>query len=118
MLYTEELLEHYRNPQNFRALPEPTHQITLQNPLCGDVITLFLDVKGDVVEDVSFVGKGCAISTASASLMTEFFKGKSLKMLRKLDNKSTMKVVGIEVSPGRQKCLLLPFEAFKKALSK
>lgn len=118
MLYTEELLEHYRHPQNFRALQKPTHQITLQNPLCGDVITLFLNVKGDVVEDVSFEGKGCAISTASASLMTEYFKGKSLTKLRNLDNKSTMNIVGIEVSPGRLKCLLLPFEAFKRALSK
>lgn len=118
MLYTEELLEHYRHPQNHRPLQQPTHQITLQNPLCGDVITLFLDVKADVIEDVSFVGKGCAISTASASLMTEYFKGKNLKTLRKLDNKSTMKIVGIEVSPGRLKCLMLPFEAFKKALSK
>jgi len=118
MLYTEELLEHYRHPQNFRSLQKPTHQITLHNPLCGDVITLFLDIKEDVVQDVSFVGKGCAISTASASLVTEYFKGKSLKTLRKLDNKSTMKVVGIEVSPGRMKCLLLPFEAFKKSLLK
>ena len=118
MLYTEELLEHYRHPQNFKKLQSPTHQITLQNPLCGDEITLFLEVKGEVVQDVSFEGKGCAISTASASLMTEYCKGKSLKMLRKLDNKSTMKIVGIEVSPGRLKCLLLPFEAFKKALSK
>ena len=118
MLYTEELLEHYRHPQNFKKLQSPTHQITLQNPLCGDEITLFLEVKGEVVQDVSFEGKGCAISTASASLMTEYFKGKSIKKLRKLDNKSTMKIVGIEVSPGRLKCLLLPFEAFKKALSK
>lgn len=118
MLYTEELLEHYRHPQNFRSIQNPTHQITLQNPLCGDVITLFLSVKDDIVEDISFMGKGCAISTASASLMTEYFKGKSMGKLRKLDNKSTIKIVGIEVSPGRLKCLLLPLEAFKKALSK
>ena len=118
MLYTEELLEHYRYPQNFKSLQNPTHQITLQNPLCGDVITLYLRAEGDIVKEASFEGKGCAISTASASLMTEYFKGKSVKMLRKMDNKSTMKIVGIEISPGRLKCLLLPFEAFKKALSK
>lgn len=118
MLYTEELLEHYRHPQNFKKLPNPTHQVTLQNPLCGDVITLFLVVKQGIVQESSFIGKGCAISTASASLMTEYFKGKSLEKLRKTDNKSTMKIVGIDVSPGRLKCLLLPFEAFKKALSK
>ncbi len=118
MLYSEELLEHYRHPQNFKKLKTPTHQITLQNPLCGDVIILYLRAEGDFVLEASFEGNGCAISTASASLMTEYFKGKSLKMLRKLDNKSTMKIVGIEVSPGRRKCLLLPIEAFKKALSK
>lgn len=118
MLYTEELLEHYRHPLNFKKLNKFTHQITLQNPLCGDVITLYLNLENDIVQDISFEGKGCAISTASASLMTEYFKGKSLKMLRKIENKSTMNIVGIEVSPGRLKCLLLPFEAFKKALTK
>lgn len=118
MLYTEELLEHYRHPQNFKSLQDSTHQITLQNPLCGDVITLFLVVKDGIVVKSAFVGKGCAISIASASLMTEYFKGKSIEKLRKVDNKSTMKIVGIDVSPGRLKCLLLPFEAFKKALLK
>ncbi|QQR63473.1 SUF system NifU family Fe-S cluster assembly protein [Candidatus Roizmanbacteria bacterium] len=118
MLYTEELLEHYRHPQNFGPIESPTHNITLQNPLCGDVITLFLEVKNDVVKHVSFVGKGCAISTAAASLMTEYIKGKNVDKLRNLDRKSTMDIVGIEISPGRIKCLLLPFEALKKLITK
>ncbi len=117
MLYTEELLEHYRHPQNFGPIENPTHHITLQNPLCGDVITLFLRIQNEVVQDVSFAGKGCAISTASASLMTEYVKGKKVEKLRNLDKKSTMDIVGIEISPGRIKCLLLPFEALKKLIT-
>ncbi len=116
MLYTEELLEHYRHPQNYGAPKNPKQNITLQNPLCGDVITLFLNVEKETVVGVSFIGKGCAVSTAAASLMTEYVKGKSVKELRNIDKKSTMNVVGIEVSPGRIKCLLLPFEALKELL--
>jgi len=118
MLYTEELLEHYRHPQNYKRLKTATHKITLQNPLCGDVITLYIQVKGDIVQDASFEGTGCAIFTASASQLTEYFKGKSIEKLRKMDNESTMKVVGVTVSPGRLKCLLLPIEASKKALAR
>ena len=116
MLYTEELLEHYRHPQNFGTLQSPTGKITLQNPLCGDVITLAIEIKNGKIYSVAFEGKGCAISTASASLLTGYIKGKKVEELRNLSKKSTMDIVGFSVSPGRIKCLLLPFEALKKIL--
>jgi len=118
MLYTEELLEHYRNPQNFRVMSAPTQHITLRNPLCGDVITLFVHVRNQKVKDATFQGEGCAISTASASIFTEYMKGKSLSELQKIDQRRMMDIIGIEVSPGRIKCLLLPLEAVKRALAK
>lgn len=117
MLYTEELLEHYRHPQNFGVLDSPTNKITLHNPLCGDVITLYVEVEKGKISKVAFEGKGCAISTASASLLTEYIKGKKIEELRNLSKKSTMDIVGFSVSPGRIKCLLLPFEALKKIIT-
>src|SRR5690625_7177513 len=71
-LYQEVIFEHNRNPRNFRYLADATHQAVGHNPLCGDQLTIYLKVNDDqLIEDVSFIGQGCAISKASASLMTE-----------------------------------------------
>ena len=74
-IYQEVILDHYRRPRNCAALPAANHQARGHNPLCGDKVTVYLKVAGGVVEEVSFEGAGCAISTASASLMTEAVKG-------------------------------------------
>ncbi|HLU79222.1 MAG TPA: SUF system NifU family Fe-S cluster assembly protein [Burkholderiaceae bacterium] len=74
-LYQEVIFDHNRKPRNFHALEEATHRADGHNPLCGDQLTVYARVVNDVVEDVSFIGHGCAISTASASLMTEAVKG-------------------------------------------
>src|SRR5512147_853877 len=76
-LYQELVLDHGRNPRNFRAMEDATQHSVGFNPLCGDKLSLFLRLDGDVVRDVSFQGSGCAISTASASLLTETVKGKT-----------------------------------------
>ncbi|UCE02869.1 MAG: SUF system NifU family Fe-S cluster assembly protein [Candidatus Latescibacterota bacterium] len=76
-LYQEVVLDHGRHPHNFRHMDEASHQSVGFNPLCGDKLTLFLRYEDDVVQDVSFQGSGCAISTASASLLTDAIKGKS-----------------------------------------
>jgi nitrogen fixation NifU-like protein len=75
-LYQELILEHGRKPRNFKAMAAPTHRAEGHNPLCGDRLTLSLRLAGDRIDDVRFEGQGCAISTASASLMTEAVKGK------------------------------------------
>lgn len=76
-LYQDTILEHNKRPRNFRPMPDATRQLEGFNPLCGDRLTLFLKLDGDKVADVSFQGHGCAISTSSASLMTEAVKGKT-----------------------------------------
>jgi nitrogen fixation NifU-like protein len=77
-LYQEVILDHHKKPRNFRAMAEATRQVEGYNPLCGDKVTVYVRLEGDVVKDVSFQGSGCAISTASASMMTESLKGKTL----------------------------------------
>ncbi len=76
-LYQEVILDHYRNPRNFGPLEEANRQAEGFNPLCGDKVTIYLKLEGGVVKDIHFEGSGCAISTASASLMTESLKGRS-----------------------------------------
>ena len=76
-LYQDIILDHGRHPRNFRKLDQPSHFAHGHNPLCGDRVTVFVSLDGDRIKDVSFEGRGCAISTASASLMTEAVKGKS-----------------------------------------
>jgi nitrogen fixation NifU-like protein len=77
-LYQEVILDHNRSPRNFKELASATHRASGHNPLCGDKVTIFLEVRGDRIESATFQGSGCAISTASASLMTESLKGKSV----------------------------------------
>jgi nitrogen fixation NifU-like protein len=83
-LYQQVILDHTKHPRNFGPLAHATHRATGHNPLCGDQLALFLDVEGDMVRDAHFAGKGCAISTASASLLTEAVKGKSTKQAHEL----------------------------------
>ena len=77
-LYQQLILDHYRRPRNHRRIEQPDRSAEGNNPLCGDHVTIYLKLEGDVVKDVTFEGGGCAISTASASLMTETLKGKTL----------------------------------------
>lgn len=78
-LYQEVIFDHNRHPRNYRKLPDANHKLEGYNPLCGDKITLYLKVADGVIQDVAFEGSGCAISTASASLMTESVKGKRVE---------------------------------------
>ncbi len=77
-LYQEVILDHNKRPRNFRAIQPPSQKAEGYNPLCGDRITVYLRLKGDVIEDVAFEGSGCAISKASASLMTDALKGRTI----------------------------------------
>lgn len=78
-LYQEVILEHNKNPRNFREIPEADAYADGKNPLCGDALRVYVDLEGDMVKDVAFKGSGCAISKASASMMTQAVKGKSKK---------------------------------------
>ena len=77
-LYQEVILDHSKKPRHFREMPEASHRADGHNPLCGDRVTVYLHLKGDVIEDLSFQGAGCSISTASASMMTDALRGKTV----------------------------------------
>ncbi|MBV8119485.1 MAG: SUF system NifU family Fe-S cluster assembly protein [Alphaproteobacteria bacterium] len=98
-LYQEIILDHGRHPRNFRKIENPTHTARGHNPLCGDRVTVYLTLDGDVISDAAFEGRGCAISTAAASLMTEVLKGKTVAEGRELFAHFHARVTGGEESP-------------------
>jgi nitrogen fixation NifU-like protein len=117
-LYRDEILEHYRNPHNFGTLDEPTLVKEGSNPLCGDRITLMLTINADgTVEDVAFTGRGCAISQASASMLTDEIKGKPLTEVVTTNRQDVLDNLGIEISPARMKCAMLSLETLRSAVS-
>jgi len=83
-LYQETILDHNKRPRNFHKLAAASHHADGYNPLCGDKVTVYLEIEGDVLKDISFEGSGCAISKASASMMTEALKGRSLRQADEL----------------------------------
>jgi len=115
-LYRDEILEHYRNPHNFGILEQPTTAKEGANPLCGDRITLMLGINDQgTVEEVAFTGRGCAISQASASMLTDEIKGKSLDEIAHMGSKDVLNNLGIEISPARMKCAMLSLETLRDA---
>lgn len=113
-IYREEILEHYRHPQNFGALAKPTHTGAAVNPLCGDGIVLELRIKGKRVADAGFSGSGCALSTASASLFTEWLRGKTIGQLTGAKEELLFRLLKAPVTPMRRECVLLPLTALRK----
>jgi nitrogen fixation NifU-like protein len=116
-LYRDEILEHYRHPHNFGTLPTPTAVHEGANPLCGDRITLMLGISDEGrVDEVAFTGRGCAISQASASMLTDAIKGKPLDEISRLGRQEVLDELGIEISPARLKCALLSLDTLRHAL--
>ncbi len=115
-LYHDLILDHYRNPRNRGELKHATHSAKANNPTCGDRLGMHILVKNDTILNVKFSGSGCAISQASASLLTEAIKGKSVKEALALEPKSVFELLGVTLSPARLKCGLLSLETLKKTL--
>ncbi|MBE7557155.1 MAG: SUF system NifU family Fe-S cluster assembly protein [Anaerolineales bacterium] len=112
--YRENILDHYRHPRNAGKLEQPTHSHEEHNPLCGDVIRLDLHVNEDnIIDQVAFTGKGCAISQASASMLTEMIQGKSLEEAKQIGKEQILEALGIEIGPVRLKCALLSLKVLK-----
>lgn len=133
-LYRDLILDHNKNPRNFGELENATKSIEGVNPLCGDKLKLFLLLENDLIKDISFIGTGCAISVASASMMTENAKGLDVYQCLELyamvhsmltgkdeiDEERLGKIMalsGVKAYPSRVKCASLSWHALKKALS-
>ena len=116
-LYRDYILEHYRRPHNFGVIEEPSATFEGANPLCGDRITMQLAVKDGVVTDVGFTGRGCAISQASASLLTDEVRGKPVEAVAAIQAVDLLDLLGIEISPARLKCAMLSFDSLQHLLA-
>ncbi len=115
-LYSETILDHYEAPRNFGKPAHADASWEESNPLCGDVIAFHLTIKDGKIDSIRFSGKGCAISTASASMLTEMLKGGKVSDIKSLERDAITRMLGIAVTPVRLKCALLPMYAAKKAL--
>ena len=116
-LYQDVIMDHYRNPRNQGKLVKATHRSEARNPTCGDVLQMDIIVKNAMISDVKFSGSGCAISQASASLLTEYIKKKSVAEALALTPKDILDLLGVTLSPARLKCGLLSLETLKKTLN-
>jgi nitrogen fixation NifU-like protein len=115
-MYGELILEHYKKPQNKGTLEKPSVSHEEYNALCGDRVKIQLLIEKNKISDIRFEGKGCAISIAATSMLTDFVKGKTLEEIRKLDKADIMKMLGVEVNPARIKCALIGLKAVKLAV--
>jgi nitrogen fixation protein NifU and related proteins len=111
--YREYILDHYKNPRNFGRLEHPDISHEEDNPLCGDVIGMDFKIHDGVIEDIRFHGRGCAISQASASLLTERLRGMPLEEAKKINKADVLGELGIQISPARIKCALLSLKVLK-----
>ena len=136
-LYQQVILDHNKKPRNFRKLENANHTADGYNPLCGDQLTVYLDLEDDLVKEVGFEGSGCAISKASASMMTQAVKGKSKEQAENLfqefhsmvtgelneeteeNNLGNLKIfAGVREFPVRVKCATLPWHTLHAAINK
>src|SRR5256885_9492454 len=112
-MYREYILDHYKNPRNFGRLEGADISHEENNPLCGDVVGMDIKTSDGVIQDVRFHGRGCAISQASASLLTERLKGMPLEEARRIGKEDVLEELGIDISPARLKCALLSLKVLK-----
>ena len=131
-LYQQVIMDHNKKPRNFREMDDANHLAHGNNPLCGDALVVFVKLNGDVIEDVSFQGSGCAISVASASLMTEAIKGKTLAEAQEIYQQIHKQMIGEDVDasklgklevlsgvkefPARVKCATLSWHTMNAAM--
>ena len=113
------ILDHYHHPKNFGRLDAPTHHAKTENLSCGDSLAMDIVVKDGIIEHVGWTGNGCALSQASASILSDFIRGKSVSDLENLSKEILLSLLGIEtLSPARIRCALLSLETVRRALEK
>ncbi len=116
-MYQENILDHYKHPRNFGDLPNAQAMAHAANPLCGDELDFFLNFdSADNVSEVKFSGRGCTITVASASMLTEKLLGMSRADIEKLSNADAVQLLGVPVNPARMKCATLALETVQQAI--
>ncbi len=115
-LYREIILDHYRNPRNKGHLDPADYTYEDTNPLCGDEVRIDVRVKDGIVDEIAFSGRGCAISQASASILTEMVEGQPLDEVKALTKDDLLDELGVPVSPARLKCALLSLKVLKAGI--
>jgi nitrogen fixation protein NifU and related proteins len=117
-LYAENILDHYRHPHNKGRISQKNRSANASNPLCGDKISMDILVDGDgIIGKVKFSGDGCAISQASASMLTDLITGMPEKKAKNLKSENIYKLLGLRPTPARIKCALLALDVMRKALN-
>ncbi|MGC8478478.1 MAG: Fe-S cluster assembly sulfur transfer protein SufU [Candidatus Micrarchaeia archaeon] len=115
-LFAEQIISNYEHPHNKGKLEKPSVKHHEYNPTCGDELTLYLKIKNGKISDIKFEGDGCAISMASASMLTDMVKGKSLAEVEKMGVKDIIDLIGLDPGPARLKCATLSLRTLKEAV--
>lgn len=116
-IYREELIDHYQNPRNYGAIIDANVTIELENVSCGDRIQMWVKTENGIIKDIGFEGEGCAVAIASASILSEYAKGKTIDELISLQLEDFLKLLKVELTISRIKCASLSIETLQKALN-
>ncbi len=115
-LYREVILDHYKNPRNHGTIDDADAHADGQNPLCGDEVSIYVDFDGDTIRDMKFFGRGCAISQAATSMLTELVVGKTAAEAAAIEKDELLEEAPIPLTPVRLKCAMLGLTTLKVAL--
>ena len=115
-LYREEIMEHYKYPRNRGVIDHPDLTYEDTNPLCGDIIRIDIKKENNQIAEIKFLAKGCAISQAAVSMLSDMVEGKDLEEVKKIDKKAILDELRIELGPVRLKCALLSLKTLQQAL--
>ena len=115
-MYIENIIDHYKHPHNHGTIENADIKFTENNPLCGDVITINLKLNNYTIKDIKFIGRGCAISQAAMSMLSDEIKGKTLEDVKKISREDIVDILGIEIGPVRIKCAVLGLVAIKNGI--
>lgn len=115
-IYHQQILEHAKNPRNRKKLKNPTASSNNANPSCGDRVSIDILIENGLIKDIGFNGKGCAISQATASILTDYVKNQPVSVIKEFTPEDLWNILGIELSPTRKKCALVSYNTLMDAL--
>mgnify|MGYP001216095039 FL=1 len=117
-IYKENILDHYKHPRNFGNLKNYTFKSKEFNPVCGDEIEIFIKFENGKIIEAKFIGRGCAISQASVSMLTDYLESKTLDQVKSLSKEDILEMLGIQIGIVRMNCALLPLKALHSGVEK